>query len=147
MPMEWPCCLFISTVVLIFFNLVFVYQSLHIQMRLCLNISLVMALIKARWFTLSCDLVTENGSSLRLLRAGTSTVLKIGSYSASKKSKIPFPRCSLDSNGSKDESSKQDKASLTLATFLFLVCLESCFLNFLLPLAEWESLALPFLCS
>nr|GMD18229.1 Inactive receptor-like protein kinase [Ipomoea batatas] len=51
----------------------------------------------------------ENGRSRSpgLLSAGTSTVFKSGSYSASKKSKILFPpRCSLDSSGSKDESSK-----------------------------------------
>ncbi|XP_019165022.1 PREDICTED: uncharacterized protein LOC109161125 [Ipomoea nil] len=54
----------------------------------------------------------ENGRSRSpgLLRAGTSTVFKSGSYSASNKSKTLFPpRCSLDSSGSKDESSNKDK--------------------------------------
>nr|GMD16982.1 Inactive receptor-like protein kinase [Ipomoea batatas] len=78
-----------------------------------------------------------------LLRAGTSTIFKSGSYSAPKKSKTLFPpRCSLDSSGSKDESSNKDKASLKFAILLFLVCLGSCFLKFLLPLVKWESLAL-----
>nr|GLL31995.1 uncharacterized protein LOC109161125 [Ipomoea trifida] len=54
----------------------------------------------------------ENGRSRSpgLLRAGTSTIFKSGSYSAPKKSKTLFPpRCSLDSSGSKDESSNKDK--------------------------------------
>ncbi|CAH9071291.1 unnamed protein product [Cuscuta europaea] len=51
----------------------------------------------------------ENGTSRRLPRTGTSTLLMSRSYSTSKESNILVPECSLDSNSSNDKSPKQDK--------------------------------------
>ncbi|CAH9129124.1 unnamed protein product [Cuscuta epithymum] len=50
-----------------------------------------------------------NGTSRRLSRIGTSTLLLSRSYSTSKESNILVPECSLDSNSSNDKSPKKDK--------------------------------------